>query len=136
MVIYKLDFLSPINNIYFKGKTKHTGTLSIVISIISIISIIILIILFLKQLFIKSNPLAYFYNKFYDKVGEFPFNSSSMFTYIHIGKKPVDFQAVTIFVLQTSYNYLLLCFYQYQSYHFFHISNVYSVINLNSLYNL
>ena len=103
MIFSVFDFLSPTNSIYFHGKERHLSIVSGLLSIIAVIGMLVFSILFFIELLNKNNPTAYFYNRYSSEIGSFPFNSSSMFHFVTIGNKPIDFRAVTVF---STYKYI------------------------------
>ena len=102
MFLKKLDFISPPITLYFKGLTIHSSILSAIITIIAYIIIFIFSIYYFREFIQKSNPTAYFLNRFTEDAGYFPLNSSSMFHFIQFPNtlgydiSPIDFDAVRI----------------------------------------
>lgn len=103
MVFSNVDFISSPNIIYCQRKEAHRNLASGLLSVLVMITAFIFSILFFLELINKKNPTAYFYNKYYEQVGKFPFNSSAMYGFINVGTKKIDFKAVTIF---STYKYI------------------------------
>ena len=97
MFLLRFDFLSPSNSVHFNRKERRASIMSGILSILSILGVIGVSIPIVIDLIKKKKPVAYFYNKYYSKVGIFPFNSSSMFNFVTVGYKKIDFRAITIF---------------------------------------
>ena len=97
-----MDFLSPTITLYFKGERIHPSFFAGLLTIIVyIICLIFGVFYFLKFLY-RLNPTVYYYNRFVEDAGEFPVNSSSMFSFIQMLDTAknipdvVDFDMVTI----------------------------------------
>lgn len=103
MVFSNVDFISPPNILYCKGKETHRNLASGLLSVLVIIAAFTFSVLFFLEFINKKNPTAYFYNKYQGQVGTFPFNSSAMYGFINVGTKKIDFKAVTIF---STYKYI------------------------------
>ena len=84
MYIRKMDFISPRITLYYKGERTHSSIFAGLLTIIvDIICVIFGIVYFLKFIH-KLNPQVYYYNRFVEDAGEFPLNSSLMFSFIQI----------------------------------------------------
>ena len=84
MFIRKMDFLSQRITLYYKGERTHSSFFAGLLTIIVYVISLIFGILFFLKFFYKLNPQVYYYNRFVEDAGEFPLNSSSMFSFIQI----------------------------------------------------
>ena len=102
MFIKKLDFLSPTITLYFRGERNHPSFFAGLLTIIVYCICLIFGILYFLKFFYRLNPTVYYYNRFVEDAGEFPLNSSSMFSFIQLLDTEknipdvVDFDMVTI----------------------------------------
>ena len=108
MFFKKCDLLSPVITLYFKGFSLHSSILSGILTIICY-SITFSLGIYYTIIFIyKENPNIYFYTKYVEDAGIFPFNSSSIFHYIGFGDtndrsiKNIDFESIRIFGIEYS----------------------------------
>lgn len=84
MFLQTLDLLSPNITLYYHKKIQHYTIASGIICLISYSAILGFSVYFFAEYFQKKNPTSYFYNKFTDDAGHFPFNSSGIFHYLNI----------------------------------------------------
>ena len=88
--IRKFDMISPPITLYFKGEDQHSsifsGILSIIIGLIILASTIYYFVGFIN----KDSPKAYFFNRYIEDAGDFPLNSSSIFSFIQFRNKKDD----------------------------------------------
>ena len=102
----KFDRISPSITLYFKGDNMHSSTFSGLLTIVAYTIIFIYGINYILEFFNKSNPTAFFYNRFIEDAGFFPLNASSMFHYIQLKKTlgeeitPINFDMVRIIGIQ------------------------------------
>ena len=82
MFFYFFDFISPDIQLYYKGRTKHSSKISIIISIISFILLLILCIMFSLEFILHKNPTSFYYNRFVEDIGVYYLNHSSFFHFI------------------------------------------------------
>ena len=82
MFLNKLDYLSPIISIYYKGSLFHSSMGSGIISIITVLAVINLGIYFSLDLINRKNPNTFFYNSFIENPGIFNVNSESLFHFL------------------------------------------------------
>ena len=78
------DLLSPPITLYYKGESIHPSIFSGLLSIISYGIIGAFGIYYLVLFFKKENPTSFFYKRYVEDAGEFPLNSSSMFSFLQI----------------------------------------------------
>ena len=93
MFIRNLDYLSPSITFYHKKFLSHTSIISGILSILSYIIIIGFAVYFSLDIFKRKNPKAFYYNRFIEDAGVFPFNASSLFHFInltHTNMKIID----------------------------------------------
>ena len=84
MFIRNLDYLSPPITFYHKDSLSHSSIVSGILSIISFMLIIAIAIYFSLDLINRTNPAAFYYNRYIEDSGTFPMNSSSLFHFISL----------------------------------------------------
>ena len=84
MIIKKLDWLSPPITLYFKGENQHSSIVSAILSVICYALVFASAVYYILEFVHRSNPKAYFFNRYIVDAGYFPINSSSMFNFIQI----------------------------------------------------
>ena len=84
-----LDFISPPITLYYKGESKHTSKMSILLSFLSITTLLVLSIIYCLDFILHKNPTSYYYIRYIEDTGVFPLNSSSMFHFISFGNASV-----------------------------------------------
>ena len=84
MFIKVIDYLSPSITFYHNRKLSHSSILSGILSFITTIIIIILAIYYSMALIFHKNPEAFYFVRFVEDAGIYPFNSSSLFHFISI----------------------------------------------------
>ena len=82
MFLNKLDYLSPIISIYFKGNLFHSSIVSGIMSIITVIIVINLGIYFSLDLINRENPNTFYYNSFIQYPGIININNKSLFHFL------------------------------------------------------
>ena len=106
MFIRKIDLLSPPITLYYKGENTHSSIFAGILTIIIYLICLTFGIYFSIQFFNKSNPQVRYYNRYIEDAGEFPVNSSSMFSFIQILDTaeniptPINFDYITIIGLE------------------------------------
>ena len=106
MFFRRLDFLSPPITLFYKGENSHSSIFSGGLTIIVYSICLIFGIVYAIQFINKTNPRVCYYNRYVEDAGEFPINSSSMFSFIQIIDTvkniptPVDFDLLTIIGLE------------------------------------
>ena len=86
MFIKVIDYLSPSITFYHNRKLSHSSILSGILSFITTIIIILLAIYYSMVLIFHKNPEAFYFVRFVEDAGIYPFNSSSLFHFISILK--------------------------------------------------
>ena len=84
MFIRKLDLVSPRITLYYKGEKTHSSLFGGLLTIIVNVICLIFGVFYFIKFFNKLNPQVYYYNRFVEDAGEFPLNSSSMFSFVQI----------------------------------------------------
>ena len=79
-----MDFLSPTITLYYKGERIHSSFFSGILTIIVYFICLIFGIIYFLKFYNKLVPTVYYYNRFVEDAGEFPVNSSSMFSFIQL----------------------------------------------------
>ena len=85
MFMKAIDYLSPSITFYHNKKLSHSSILLGILSFIT--SIIIILAIYYSMVFIfHKNPKAFYFVRFVEDAGIYPFNSSSLFHFISIYK--------------------------------------------------
>ena len=111
MFIRKLDCLSPDITLYFKGENSHSSIFSGILTIIVYSICVTFTVFYAINFFNNANPQICYYNRYVEDAGEFPVNSSSMFSFIQLLDTQknvpdiIDFDLVTIIGLQETVDY-------------------------------
>ena len=84
MFIKNFDYLSPPITFYHQGSLSHSSFVSGILSIISFMLIIAIEIYFSLDLINRTNPAAFYYNRYIEDSGIFPMNTSSVFHFISL----------------------------------------------------
>ncbi len=82
MFIKKLDMISPPVTLFFNGADNHSSIFAGILTIIVYILSFALVIYYFLGFINKTNPTAYFFDKFIDDAGIFPLNSFGIFHFI------------------------------------------------------
>ena len=80
----KIDILSPPITLYYKEKPLHPSIFSGILSILSYILMASYAFYYLLLYYNKKNYTAFFFNRYVEDAGNFPLNSSSMFTFLQL----------------------------------------------------
>ena len=96
MFLASIDLLSPPITLYYLDRTKHFQIVSGILALLTYCTIFSFSVYFFLDFFNKKNPTSYFFNKYIDDVGIFPFNTSSMFHYISLDIEEFDFSLITV----------------------------------------
>ena len=102
MFLKKFDMLSPPITLYYKGDDKHSSIFSAVLSIVAYTIVFTFGVYYALEFINRENPTAYFFNRYIEDAGEFPLNSSSMFSFVQFvdtysnSPAPIDFTAFRI----------------------------------------
>ena len=106
MFFKKIDRITPPITLFFKGNRQHSTIFSGILTVIIRIILFIFTILYFLDYINKSNPSAFYFNRFIDDAGELFFNSSSLLHYIYFITKnvhsvaPFDYDIFRIIGLQ------------------------------------
>ena len=102
MFLKKFDIISPPITLYFKGDSMHSSIFSGILAIVVYLIIFIFGVYYALEFIYKTNPTAFFFNRYIEDAGLFPLNSSSIFHYINLSNtldqisEPIDFDMVRI----------------------------------------
>ena len=84
MIFKKVDFISPTITLYHKGYLSHSSILSGILSIICFAWILSIAIYFSLDIIQRQNPSVFYFKRFVEDAGTFPFNSSSFFHFLSL----------------------------------------------------
>ena len=114
MFIRQIDYLSPTITFYHKGILSHSSIISGILTIISFVIIISIAVYFSLDIIKRKNPQAFYFNKYVEDSGIFPFNSSSFFHFISLSNNPseildvgVDFTVFRVIGIDTYFHLYL-----------------------------
>ena len=102
MFLKKLDMISPPVTLFFKGSDNHSSIFAAILTILVYVIVFALAIYYFLGFINKTNPTAFFFDRFIEDSGIFPLNASSIFHYIGLkdirieGSYPIDFDKVRI----------------------------------------
>ena len=96
MFLQYFDLISPPITLFYKREERHINIISGVLSIITYAFIVSALFYYGLEFYHRRLNTFYFYNTMIDDAGIFPLNSSSMFHYVTVGKKSIDFRAVNV----------------------------------------
>ena len=82
MFIRQLDFLSPYITLYHKGDLSHNSIFSGILSIITIILLVVLALYYVLEIINRTNPNAFYFNRFIEEAGFFYLNRTTLFHFI------------------------------------------------------
>jgi hypothetical protein len=105
----KLDYLSPPISLFFKEEGQHSSIFSGILSCIAYILVFIAGVYYSLEFINKTNPKAYFFNRYINDAGTFPVNSSAIFHFILIADSisnkaiPFDFSVFTAIGVDNAY---------------------------------
>ena len=80
----KIDIISPLITLYYEGRPSHPSIFSGLLSIISYLLMLCFASYYLFQYLKKENPTAFFFNRYVEDAGNFPLNSSSIFSFLQL----------------------------------------------------
>ena len=83
MFLKKCDMISPPITLFFKGESIHSSIFSGILTIAVYIVVFVFSVIYLQEFINKTNPTAYFFNRFVKDAGEFTLDHSSMFHYVY-----------------------------------------------------
>lgn len=102
MFLKKLDMISPPVTLFFKGSDNHSSIFAAILTILTYAIVFALAIYYFLGFINKTNPTAFFFDRFIEDSGVFPLNASSIFHYIGLkdirieGSYSIDFDKVRI----------------------------------------
>ena len=79
-----MDLISPPVTLYYKGEQSHPSIYAGILTIIVYSISLAICISYAIDFFLHKNPSVCYYNRYIEDAGEFPINSSSMFSFIQI----------------------------------------------------
>ena len=101
------DLLSPNITLYYKTQHRHSSYFSAFLTLFSILLIIIFSIIFGKDLR-RTNPSAFFYNRFIEEITPLPYNSSGLFHLINVTDDQITYDSSRVFSIIGINNYMHL----------------------------
>ena len=99
------DLLSPNITLYYKTQIRHSSYFSAFLTLFSILLIIIFSIVFGKDLR-RTNPSAFFYNRFIEEITPLPYNSSGLFHLINVTDDQITYDSSRVFSIIGINNYM------------------------------
>ena len=84
MFLKNIDMISPPITFYYKGYLTHSSILGDILTFIIFSLITVICIFFSLDFFERKNPSVCHYNRYTEDAGEFPVDSSSLFSFIQI----------------------------------------------------
>jgi hypothetical protein len=102
MFLKKLDMISPPVTLFFKGADNHPSIFAAILTIIVYVGVFAFTIYYFLGFINKTNPTAFFFDRFIEDAGIFPLDATSLFHYVGLkdirieGTTPVDFDKVRI----------------------------------------
>ena len=108
MFLKKLDMISPPITIFFKGNSTHPSIFSGILTLMVYFVAFYFGIRYSKEYIKHQNPQVYYYNRYIEDAGNFPVNSSQIFSFIQVldtasnTPAPIEFDSVRIIGLETT----------------------------------
>ena len=108
MFFKKLDMISPPITIFYKGNLTHPSIFSGILTLIGYFVVFYFGIRYSIEYIRHQNPQIYYYNRYIEDAGNFPVNSSQIFSFIQIldtasnTPSPIEFDSVRIIGLETA----------------------------------
>jgi len=108
MFFKKLDMISPPITIFYKGNSTHPSIFSGILTLIGYFVAFYFGIRYSIEYIRHQNPQIYYYNRYIEDAGNFPVNSSQIFSFIQIldtasnTPSPIEFDSVRIIGLETT----------------------------------
>ena len=95
--------LSPTITLYYKQNNTHPSFISGILTIFTYLIIFIYGFFYFLKYINRSNPMAYFFNRYVEDVGTFSFSDSNFFNYIQIvnerHRKSIEFDSSKIEII-------------------------------------
>ena len=85
----KIDIISPSITLYYKEELLHSSIFSVILSLICYILMVGCGSYYLLQFFRRKNLTAFFFNRYVENAGNFPVNSSSLFSFFQLVRDDV-----------------------------------------------
>ena len=104
--LQSFDILSPEISLYYKGKLRHSSNCSGFLSIISLLLVIFFSIFFSQDLIYKTNPTAFYYNRFIEQIHPVNLNSSGLFHIINLNYGTLQLEFNRLFTIVGVENHL------------------------------
>jgi hypothetical protein len=108
MIFKKLDMISPPITIFYKGNLTHPSIFSGILTLMGYFIAFYFGIRYSMEFIRHQNPQIYYYNRYIEDAGNFPVNSSQIFSFIQVidtasnKPAPIEFDSVRIIGLETT----------------------------------
>ena len=108
MFFKKLDMISPPITIFYKGNSTHPSVFSGILTLTVYFVAFYFGIRYSIEYIRHQNPQIYYYNRYIEDAGNFPVNSSQIFSFIQVldtasnTPAPIEFDSVRIIGLETT----------------------------------
>ena len=108
MFLKKLDMISPPITIFYKGNSTHPSVFSGILTLMVYFVAFYFGIRYGIEYLRHQNPQIYYYNRYIEDAGNFPVNSSQIFSFVQIldtasnTPAPIEFDSVRIIGLETT----------------------------------
>ena len=108
MFLKKLDMISPPITIFYKGNSTHPSIFSGILTLMVYFVAFYFGIRYSIEFIRHQNPQVYYYNRYIEDAGNFPVNSSKLFSFIQVldtasnTPAPIEFDSVRIIGLETA----------------------------------
>lgn len=108
MFFKKLDMISPPITIFYKGNSTHPSVFSGILTLMVYFVAFYFGIRYGIEYLRHQNPQIYYYNRYIEDAGNFPVNSSQIFSFVQIldtasnTPAPIEFDSVRIIGLETT----------------------------------
>lgn len=106
MFFKKLDMISPPITIFYKGNSTHPSVFSGILTLMVYFVAFYFGIRYAIEYLRHQNPQIYYYNRYIEDAGNFPVNSSQIFSFVQIidtasnNPVPIEFDSVRIIGLE------------------------------------
>ena len=110
MIFRKMDMISPPITIFYKGDSSHSSIFSGILTIIVYVLCLGFGIQYGIRFIRHQNPKVYYYNRYVEDAGQFPLNSSMLFTFIQFldtssnSAEIIDFDSIRIVGIEETIN--------------------------------